>query len=335
MVEEVVNHRDAISNTHASEKPVVLESVTDTEHDSRSTHAEARDDLSLEGKRDESMESRDDNDRRRMAGKKSKKGQQHQGRYQYPTGAPNRHPHYNNNGGMQWGGHFNPSQSYGHPAGNYGHPPPPYHHPGQMPPMPPYGGGNHYPGPQMGGQRGMNYPSHYGNHYSSIPPSSYPPHGMPPSYPSMQTSDSASISSKGSRGSKKRTIDGVHDSSGMVPMGIAAYAIRRTDSSSSATSTVTAGNNTSSDSHLIHDSPHSKRDRSHDLPQLNMGGIGLDDHHDRHRHSRHHRRDLSADASTTSSLSVGLSLASYERGKLYISNSKTTKMNLNNFSHLC
>ena len=95
-------------------------------------------------------------------------------------------------------------------------------------------------------------------------------------------------------------------------MGASGYAIRRTDSSSSATSTVTAGNNTSSDSHLIHDSPHSKRDRSQDLPSLNMGGIGLNDERDRNRRSRNHRREFSADASTTSSLSVGLSLASYE-----------------------
>ena len=164
----------------------------------------------------------------------------------------------------------------------------------------------------------MNYSSHYGNHYSNFPQGPYSSHGMHQPYPNMQTSDSASISSKGSKGSKKRTIDGVHDNGGMVPMGPSGYAIRRTDSSSSATSTVTAGNNTSSDSHLIHDSPHSKRDRSHDLPPLNMGGIGLDDH-DRHRRSRHHCRDMSADASTTSSLSVGLSLASYEghRGKAH------------------
>ena len=323
VVEEVISHHEGaetFGDVHVEEKHGIVERERDsTEHDARS-HTEGRDDGSLDGKRDEAMDGREGGERRRAAGKKVKKVQQPQGRYQYPTGAQNRQANYGNNGGsMPWGGgHYNHSHSYGHHGNGYGHPPPPYHpqhHPGQMPPMPPYGG-NHYSGAPMGGPRGMGYSSHYGSHYSNMPPTSYPSHGMPHQYQNMQSSDSASISSKGSKGSKKRTIDGVHDNGGLVPMGAAGYGIRRTDSSSSATSTVTAGNNTSSDSHLIHDSPHSKRDRSHDLPPLNMGGIGLDDH-DRHRRSRHHRRDMSADASTTSSLSVGLSLASYEghRGK--------------------
>ena len=318
MADKVTSGAEALKDNQVSEKHGIVESQRDPPHESRSEQAEGRDDASLGGKRDERMDSRDNEhheDSKRIH------NQPHLGRYAY----------HGNNGNMPWGGGpYNPTHSYGHPGNGYGHPPGPHYHPphhlGQMPPMPNYGGNHYSQGlPPMHNPHSMSY---YGNNYPNAGPMSYTNHGMPPSYPNMQMSDSASISSKGSKGGKKRTIDGVHDNGGMVPMGISAYSIRRTDSSSSATSTVTAGNNTSSETHLIsHDSPHSKRDRSDDLRSLNMGGIGLDDHH---RPSHQHRRENSADGSTTSSLSVGMSLASYEgtRSKLFCTREASPKVGL-------
>lgn len=262
-------------------------------------------------------------------------------------------------GGMPRGPYGGPPP-YGYPTGNSGpyHPgcPPQYcQPPPQMPPMPHYNGGGGHPGgpystgPSMNNARGPAPAPYYANPYQPNMSSAPFSHNSMPAYPNMTTSDSASISSKGSKSSKKRTIDGIHDGSSSTNMpslpggGTAAgggggggppYTFRRTDSNSSTTSTVTAGNNTSMESHLTDESPHSKRDRSADLPPLNMGNMGFDEHHDdangatgtgggtgtanrsqRARYNANHRRDYSADASTASSLSAGgFSLASYERG---------------------
>jgi hypothetical protein len=139
--------------------------------------------------------------------------------------------------------------------------------------------------------------------------------------------DSASIGSKGSKNSKKRTIDGSAVGVGGNRLA-SAYSFRRTDSNSSSASTHTAGNNTSGETNLNEQSP-SKGGHS-DEPSLNMGALSFDDadHNNnsnsnnnelqqRQKPKKYHRRDFSA-ASTTSSLSVGgFSLGSYEgpRGK--------------------
>jgi hypothetical protein len=214
---------------------------------------------------------------------------------------------------------------YGYPgsSGPYGHPPPPHYHPHHHPHMQhhmqphmqqhmqPYSG-QPYPGPPpgMNGRGHSNYHPHH--HYAPPPYSGMAPyhHPMPPSY-SMNSSDS--VSSKGSKNSKKkRTIDGVHETGMALPH--IAYTFRRTESTSSSTSTVTAGNNTSSETQRTDDSPH-KRDRSNDLPALNMDGMVFDDHETvpSRQRPRYHHRDFSADASTASSLSVGgLSMSSYD-----------------------
>jgi ABC-type Zn2+ transport system substrate-binding protein/surface adhesin len=202
------------------------------------------------------------------------------------------------------------------------------------------GGGNS----MVGGNARGGHTAYYANPYPSMANTAPFSHGMPP-YPTMTTSDSvSSISSKGSKSSKKRTIDGVDTSTTMTSLpangGPGPYSFRRTDSNSSTTSTVTAGNNTSLESHMTDDSPQQKRDRSNELPPLNMGNMGFDEHHHGHHHPHnhhphqqqqhnhedgnnksqrarysHHHRDYSADASTASSLSAGgFSLSSYERG---------------------
>jgi len=190
---------------------------------------------------------------------------------------------------------------------------------------------------------------------------------MPPSYPgshhqqqhpmNVPPNDSNSISSgrsKGSRNSsstnKKRTIDGVHGAGNAGPSsGLpSAYAFRRTDSGTSTTSTLTAGNNTSGDiSHGKTESPQKKPASSGSgaagnssdstgattdtttamLTHDDDGSKGNSTRNgkkktahaaaDKNKDGRYHRRDYSH-ASTASSLSVGgFSLGSYEgpRGK--------------------
>lgn len=221
---------------------------------------------------------------------------------------------------------------YGYPGGNYGPPPSHYHpHPHMMQPYN-NGPGGPYTGPPGGMKGNYHPPMPYGGG-----PGSY---GMPPTYPphhgmnqqflhSMNSqSDSNSISSKSSMNSKKkRTIDGMHNPSKKIPT---AYAFRRSDSNSSSTSTVTAGNNTSGETHHTEDSMHLHPKRSNGceaaMSSLNMGG-GMMFANEHHRTSIHqgqskgqmkqhyHRRDYSG-ASTASSLSVGgFSLSSYERGR--------------------
>ena len=194
------------------------------------------------------------------------------------------HPHHNR-------GPYAPPPYPGYPGSGYGHPPP---HPFSHPMMPYHGGGPHPP-PQYGNFPHGPPPPPY---YNSGP---YPP---PPLMYRMENNDAASISSNNSKNSKKkRTIDGVHGDAMKQP-----YTFRRTESSSSNASTVTAGNNTSSETYnsAIEQSPHKM---GGDLPPLNMDRMGFEDRQSRH----HHRRDMSADASTTSSLSVGgFSLSSYD-----------------------
>jgi hypothetical protein len=215
------------------------------------------------------------------------------------------------------GGPFGAPPPYGYHGSGFGHPPHYPPHPHMMPPGP-YGAG---PGSFHGHHRGMKGsfgpPPMYGG-----PPGPYgmhpypgPRHGMPPNFhmhPNITSSDSASISSKGSLNSKKkRTIDGVSGNSSTNQPMPNAYAIRRMDSNSSSTSTVTAGNNTSSETHLNDD--HHANNKSSALGFDTFGSSQPEDlHHEPPR--RYHRRDYSG-TSTASSLSVGgFSLASYERG---------------------
>ena len=284
-------------------------------------------------------------------GKKAQAEGQHQQQHQqqlpgrfYPGRQPP-HGHFPMGSGMPQGPGPYGGPPYLYAGGNGHYPPPPYHphfH-SQMPPMPHFNGGGPYPAHGMGnhqrntGNGGASngpYSSHYGNHShpynSNMGPNSFGSHGMPPSYPNMSTSDSASMSSKGSKSSKKRTIDGVHDTQPPIPPTSAphVYTFRRTDSNSSTTSTVTAGNNTSIETHGTEES-HSRHENHHHTRTGDALGPpgGYDDHDSYHNEgrpmrTRYHRRDYSADASTTSSLSAGFSLESYEgpRG----TNDKTT-----------
>lgn len=149
-------------------------------------------------------------------------------------------------------------------------------------------------------------PYHPGMHHPMQP---YPPGSNQAG--SSVTSDSASITSTKSRGSKsgkstnsrkKRTIDGVHEDGH-----VSAFSFRRTHSSASTSSTVTAGNNTSGET------PNLTSDNSlkgGELPPLlSRGEIENDQQIGQ---VRRHRRNHSG-ASTASSLSVGgFSLSSYE-----------------------
>jgi len=238
------------------------------------------------------------------AGRKNTGKPKQPGRYPYPKMAGGHYP-------MGRGPYAPPPYGYPGSSGPYGPPPPHYHpphHPHHGMHMPPYQGGGPYhghpppPGMASGRGSGGNYPP---PHYHRPPPYTMP---YPPQYNNQNNSDSASISSKGSMPSKKkRTIEGVHESN-MAGLP-SAYAFRRTDSASSTTSTVTAGNNTSTDTYMTDDSA---RDCSSELPPLNMDGMSFDEHGSMPSRPYHHHRDFSADASTASSLSAGFSLASYE-----------------------
>jgi hypothetical protein len=293
----------------------------------------------------------------KAAQKKSAKGRQtqarqlpqdgHPGHFQQQRGAMAYHAqiqaamHANANGQPR-----GPYGAYGY--GSAGAPHDPYrgapHHPQySMPPLP------HHPGQQAYGA-GPGAPFHPGQHHHpsygagpyAHPPHMYSYHGGPmqhhhqqprapvSSFPSS-SDDTASIGSNKSKGSKsgkstsstshkKRTIDGVDQRLNVSapPQGMtSAFTFRRTHSNASTSSTVTAGNNTSTETPLLTDDSPQKA-RNH-LPPLSS----RPDHHgsismlqdDSHKQG-YHRRDFSA-ASTTSSLSVGgLSLSSYEtRGK--------------------
>lgn len=220
--------------------------------------------------------------------------------------------------------------AYNYHGGNFGPPHPHFHsHPGHM--MPPYSAApsGPYPGPP-GSMKGGYHPSmpYGGPGPYGIPPQ-YPPHGMNPNYHNSSMnlhSDSNSISSKSSMNSKKkRTIEGIHNPINKMP---ASYNFRQTDSNSSTTSTVTAGNNASTGTHLTEDSLQiiSKTSPEEEDNKLVSGSLYSNEHHRiKHHHGepkhRYHRRDFSA-ASTASSLSAGgYSLSSYERGTLKVSRS--------------
>jgi len=210
--------------------------------------------------------------------------------------------------GGKMNGPFNPMRNgppyggpppYGFMGSSYG--PHSHFHPHMN--MGPYGN-NPFMGPGKGPGFGPPHPG-FG-----------PPYGMPPAYPHhgpgvsssytnvSASSDSGSITSKGSMNSKKkRTIEGVH---GNLPN---AYSFRRTDSSSTSASTLTTGNNTSMETTITEDS-RNKDYGNEGLSGINMDGMGLDDRTGNGRAG--HRRSNSV-ASTASSLSVcGFSLASYE-----------------------
>ena len=267
--------------------------------------------------------------------------QQQMGRF-YPSRQPPQ-GHFPMGAGLPQGpGPYGPPYPY---AGGNGHyPPPHYHHThphyhSQVPPMPHFNGGpysahamgNHQRGGGNGGAGNGPYSSHYGSHshpYASNMAQSYSSHGMHSSYPNMPASDSASISSKGSKSSKKRTIDGVHEPPHAPISAPHVYTFRRTDSNSSSTSTVTAGNNTSIETHGTEES-HGRHESHHPSHQSEALGptTAYDDHDSHYNEGRpirtryNHRRECSADASTTSSLSAGFSLESYDgpRGTLYCS----------------
>jgi hypothetical protein len=212
---------------------------------------------------------------------------------------------------------------YNYPGGNFGPPPPQYHnHHSHM--MPPYNSGppgGSYPGPPAGMK---------GSYHPNMPYGAPGPYGIPPQYPPHHAmnhnyhnmnlhSDSNSISSKSSMNSKKkRTIEGIHNESSKFP---SSYNFRRSDSNSSTTSTVTAGNNVSIESQRMDTSLqiNTKSSNSGEGRTNNSDGILFsNDHHKVSSHrgpeQRYHRRDYSA-ASTASSLSAGgFSLSSYERG---------------------
>ena len=188
---------------------------------------------------------------------------------------------------------------------------------GNFPPMGPggpgpYGGGGGPQGPPYGMPQ---YPPQH--HGGGMNPNFG---GGVPNANMLMASSNDSISSMSSMNSKKkRTIDGIHHNNKMpVP-----YPFRRVDSTTSSTSTVTVGNNTSSETHQTEESGSNKMNRtnSHDeaIGSLNMDSM-MFGNNDRGRSKgaapkpSFHRRDFSG-TSTASTLSVGgFSLASYERG---------------------
>lgn len=230
---------------------------------------------------------------------------------------------------------------YGYAANTGPHNPyrgPHQHHlPYPMPPM--------HPGQQAPyGAPGAFHPAqHHHPGYGTGPyhhPHPYPYHGaMRHQHPAssfqqanaVSSEDTGSIGSTKSKGSKsgksttgsssstnsqkKRTIDGVDQRlnvNAQQPGMTSAFTFRRTHSNLSTSSTITAGNNTSTETpNLTEDSPKKGRD----LPPLSSRpeyqGTALED-----SRKGYHRRDFS-ETSTASSLSVGgLSLSSYDtRGK--------------------
>ena len=194
---------------------------------------------------------------------------------------------------------------FGPPVPYYGGPhdfrgPPPMYH--QMPPLPHHGqfNGGYVHAPNMTGRPGPYHPSYGGHSYpSGHPPMGYHPagpHHHPSGFaPPMNTShsmDNNSISSsksKGSRGSKKRSIDDAKDKSH-------AYSFRRTNSNASSNTTVT---------HVNMDIHPLKQDHGVRKTYSGSDNIFEQDHVS-------HRRQHSG-GSTTSSLSAGgFSLHSYE-----------------------
>lgn len=287
------SHSEVMETPHESRQDVGVEQSRDT--NTKEHREELPEDASMKkdsGNYSTSSQSKSSGSRSHLPD-----SQQHHGRY-YSNMQPPSHGHYGAPRGGPYGG------PYPYPSGSNGPFPPSYHHshpPHHMPPMPHYNGKGSSGGPHhytLGGGR-SNGSNNNGSYYPN--PSngySYPSsHGMPPSYPSMSTSDSASISSKGSKGSKKRTIDGVHESD---------YAFRRSNSNGSTASTVTVGNNTSIETHGTEDTG-----SYHGHDHMHMG----DDYSEsRPARSQYHRRNYSADGSTTSTLSGNYSMASYERG---------------------
>jgi hypothetical protein len=223
-----------------------------------------------------------------------------------------------------------PPPSYGYSTGAPSHDM--YHGRPQysMPPMPHHQSQQGYGAPAPGPQYG-HHPGAYSSGYAPLPPHMYPYQGAgirPPISSFTSSSDeTASLGSNKSKGSKsggnsrkKRTIDGVDQRVNVSapPQGLSsAFSMHRVHSNASTSSTVTAGNNTSTDTpNLTEDSPQKTRSN---LPPLSsrpdyQGPINA--HEDFRDKQGYHRRDFSG-TSTTSSLSVGgLSLSSYEtRGK--------------------
>jgi hypothetical protein len=263
---------------------------------------DGRDDF--QGRRDESSDVREG---QTDGGKGKSKAANKKGggsRFAYPNNMTARVPQY---------------PMYGHPSyasfmgSSYG-PPPPHYPPPHMS-MPPYTGVPYpgHPGAQQ--MKGLSYPPH--PHYHG------PNFGMPPAYPHQQgslpssypivgsSSDSTSISSKNSLNSKKkRTIDGVHH----IGQQLAYGSFRQTDSGSTATSSLTTGNNMAMETSQNDDSQQKREQSGSNLSVLNMDGMEFSD--SCHQGS-FHRHTYSA-ASTASSLSVcGFSLTSFEgqRGK--------------------
>lgn len=117
-----------------------------------------------------------------------------------------------------------------------------------------------------------------------------------------------SHSTKGSHGvSKKRTIDGVHESKDKSH----AYSFRRTNSNASSNSTITAGNNAADSHPLTQESPR-KRDRSSSRSTSNLNYSHSSSNNIFQEERFHHRRNPSG-TSTASSLSAGgFSLHSYD-----------------------
>jgi len=254
-----------------------------------------------------------------------------QQRFNNPQLHPNMGPGPGPRGPFPMGRGYGAPPPYGYPGGPGNYPPPPHfhhphaphHHPHMMGPggpyhhggPGPYGGmkGNFPPmGPYGGGPYGM--PQYPPPHHASLGPGGFGSNNMNNTMGPGSSNDS--ISSKSSMNSKKkRTIDGMHGSNNNKMPIPNPYQFRRTDSTTSTTSTVTCGNNTSSETQGD-DSNRSNRNDDPKVASLNMDSMMFGDDRPNNGQSKAslHRRDFSG-ASTASTLSVGgFSLASYERG---------------------